>query len=48
MSNPPSCPECARLRDKIAALREDRSEWRAIAVMLMGLCRTLRDIAIRR
>ena len=36
MSRPPSCPECEQLRDKIAALREDRSEWRAVAVYFAG------------
>lgn len=40
--------EYYRLQGKLAALRDDRSKWRAIAVMLMGLCRTLRDIVIRR
>lgn len=44
MSRPPSCPECERLRDKIAALREDRNAWRQIAIDLFGLVRTLRDI----
>ncbi len=40
--------EYYRLQGKLSATREDRSKWRAIAVMLMRLCRTLRDIAIRR
>lgn len=48
MSNPPSCPECARLRDKIAALREDRNEWRAITVMLFRVVRSLRDFVLER
>ena len=45
---PPSCPECERLHDKIAALRDDRNAWRRLAVMLMGLARTLIDVATRR
>ncbi len=45
---PPSCPECDRLRGKVAALREDRNIWRRMCVELFGLVRTLTEIAIRR
>lgn len=38
---PPSCPECESLRDKVAALREDRNEWRRMCVDLFVLVRTL-------
>ncbi|WP_374335155.1 hypothetical protein [Methyloversatilis sp.] len=48
MSNPPSCPECERLREKVAALRDDRNIWRQMYIDLLGLVRTLIDIATRR
>lgn len=43
-----TCPECERLRLKIAALREDRNMWRCMCVDLFGLVRTLRDVVLGR
>lgn len=33
---PSPCPDCEQLRDKIAALRTDRDEWRSVAVHFAG------------